>query len=96
MSIYAEFADNPEPRCPVVLLLDISGSMSGSPIAQLNAGLATFKQEIEQDATASLRVEVAIITFGSTPELLQDFITIDQFHPPNLSTSGTTSMGSAI
>jgi len=96
MSIYAEFADNPEPRCPVVLLLDISGSMSGRPIAQLNAGLATFKQEIEQDATASLRVEVAIITFGSTPELLQDFITIDQFHPPNLSTSGTTSMGSAI
>ncbi len=23
------FADNPEPRCPCLLLLDISGSMSG-------------------------------------------------------------------
>jgi uncharacterized protein YegL len=96
MAIYAEFADNPEPRCPVVLLLDVSGSMSGSPIDQLNAGVTTFKQEIEQDDTASLRVEVAIITFGSTAELLQDFITIDQFNPPHLSASGSTVMGSAI
>lgn len=24
-----EFIENPEPRCPVLLLLDVSGSMSG-------------------------------------------------------------------
>ncbi len=27
----ARFADNPEPRCPCILLLDTSGSMSGEP-----------------------------------------------------------------
>ena len=27
-----EFADNPEPRCPCVLILDNSGSMRGRPI----------------------------------------------------------------
>jgi len=32
----AEFADNPEPRCPVVLLLDTSGSMQGAAINELN------------------------------------------------------------
>ncbi len=32
------FADNPEPRCPCLLLLDTSGSMQGEAIAQLNAG----------------------------------------------------------
>jgi len=37
-----EFAENPEPRCPCVLLLDTSGSMSGEKIASLNAGLQTF------------------------------------------------------
>ncbi|MEI6428086.1 MAG: hypothetical protein WCO45_06800 [Pseudanabaena sp. ELA607] len=37
-----EFAENPEPRCPCVLLLDTSGSMSGEKIAALNAGLETF------------------------------------------------------
>jgi uncharacterized protein with von Willebrand factor type A (vWA) domain len=29
------FADNPEPRCPCVLLLDTSGSMGGAAIRQL-------------------------------------------------------------
>ncbi len=35
----AEFAENPEPRCPCLLLLDTSGSMAGAPIAQLNLGI---------------------------------------------------------
>jgi hypothetical protein len=41
----ATFADNPENRCPVVLVLDTSGSMSGSRINELNAGLQTFRDE---------------------------------------------------
>ena len=41
-----EFVDNPEPRCPVILLCDTSGSMSGAPINNLNAGLAAFRQEV--------------------------------------------------
>jgi hypothetical protein len=36
-----EFAENPEPRCPCVLLLDTSSSMRGTPIAALQAGLQT-------------------------------------------------------
>jgi uncharacterized protein with von Willebrand factor type A (vWA) domain len=31
-----EFVENPENRCPVILLLDTSGSMSGQPIQELN------------------------------------------------------------
>jgi uncharacterized protein with von Willebrand factor type A (vWA) domain len=31
-----EFAENPEPRCPCVLLLDTSNSMSGKRIDELN------------------------------------------------------------
>ena len=38
----AEFADNPEPRCPVILVLDTSGSMAGEPIKELNEGLRSF------------------------------------------------------
>ena len=33
-----EFAENPEPRCPCVLLLDTSGSMPGEKLAALNEG----------------------------------------------------------
>ncbi len=37
-----EFVGNPESRCPVVLLLDTSGSMCGEPIQELNRGIAAF------------------------------------------------------
>jgi uncharacterized protein YegL len=59
-----EFADNPEPRCPCILLLDTSGSMSGAKIAELNSGLQAFAEELRSDAMAAKRVEIAIVTFG--------------------------------
>ena len=45
------FINNPEPRCPCVLLLDTS-SMSGSRIDQLNAGLKQFQKELAADPMA--------------------------------------------
>jgi len=96
MAISVEFAENPEPRCPVVLLLDTSGSMYGNPIAQLNAGVATFKQEVLKDTTAALRVEVAVITFDDSAKLRQNFVTVDEFKPPTLEAGGLTTMGQGI
>jgi uncharacterized protein YegL len=91
----AEFAENPEPRCPCILLLDTSGSMKGDPIAQLNEGLIAFKDEMSADALAEKRVEVALITFGPV-QVQSDFQTADQFQPPTLVTTGDTPMGAAI
>ncbi len=91
-----QFAENPEPRCPCVLLVDVSSSMYGPPINELNSGIATFAQELKADQLASLRTEVAIITFGSGAEMVQDFVTADQFQPPTLSANGTTMMSAGI
>ncbi|MEH2035304.1 vWA domain-containing protein [Nostoc sp.] len=91
-----EFVENPENRCPVILLLDTSGSMSGQPIQELNRGLAAFKADVLKDSQASLSVEVAMITFGPIVKLTQDFVTIDQFTPPTLEVAGVTPMGAAI
>ena len=92
----SEFAENPEPRVPCLLLLDTSGSMSGQPIAELNEGLVTLKDTLSADALASKRAEIAIVTFGGMVTAIQDFVTSDQFHPPHLQASGGTPMGRAI
>ena len=79
-----QFAENPEPRCPCVLVVDVSSSMEGDKIEQLNKGIATFAQVLKRDLLASLRTEVAIVTFKGVAEMAQDFVTADQFHPQRL------------
>lgn len=91
-----EFATNPEPRCPLVLLLDISGSMQGAPLRELIDGLQALQLDLHSDALASQRVEVSIITFGGTVQTVTPFVTVSQFTPPPLVAGGDTPMGQAI
>jgi uncharacterized protein YegL len=90
-----EFAENPEPRCPCVLLLDTSNSMTGNRIKELNKGLQTFKEELMADAMSLKRIELSIVSFGPV-NVQTEFQTADLFIPPALKADGMTPMGEAI
>ena len=90
-----EFAENAEPRCPCTLLLDTSGLMSGMPIAELNAGLQQFREQLAADRLAAKRVDLAVITFGPVG-VVSPFGPVDAFQPPMLTAGGNTPMGEAI
>jgi uncharacterized protein YegL len=92
---HGDFVDNPEPRCPCLLLLDTSGSMNGSPIEELNSGLQAFSEELKSDSLSAKRVEVAIISFGPV-RVDCDFTSATQFEPTSHTASGNTPMGEAI
>jgi uncharacterized protein YegL len=91
-----EFAENPEPRCPCVLLLDTSGSMKGDPLDAMLAGLEAFRFDLAVDPLAARRVEVAVVAFDNRVQVVQDFVSPDRFEIPLLSAEGMTHVGAAI
>ena len=90
----AESPENFEQKCLCVLTLDVSGSMAGNPISQLNAGLMTFHKEIRDgdDEVLRDRLEISIIEFGSKVKCIQEPALADNFNMPKLSVKGTTKM----
>ena len=93
-----DLVDNPTARVPVCLCLDVSGSMSGDPIQELQEGVQLFYDAVREDTVARYAVEVCIVTFGgSAPECLSDFTGLaNQSQAPSLSAGGMTPMGEAV
>jgi uncharacterized protein YegL len=98
-----EFADNPDPRCPVALVLDCSSSMGEpladgepAPIVALNDGLDVLVRELHRDPLARRRVELSVITFGTAVTPATPFATVDNLTLPTLVPSGVTKMGEAL
>lgn len=93
-------------RTPTVLILDTSGSMEEATptpsgerkekIDQLNTGLELFAEEVKDKEHASVRVDVAMVTFGSDVAVKHDFTSIEEWDPSPLTATGSTPMGEAI
>ncbi len=92
----AEFADNPEARCSIVLILDVSGSMGGLKMQTVNQALVKFGEIIKEDSVTALRADVAVIEFDHEARVVQDFTNGTDFEPPVLSANGGTNYSKAV
>ncbi len=95
-NFYDDLIDNPTPRCPCMLVLDVSASMRGESINELNQGVHQFIEAVLQDDFASYAVDVGIITFGGTAQEIIPMQSVQHVEAPRLSATGNTPMGEAV
>ncbi len=89
-------ADNPTPRIPVCLCLDVSSSMAGAPIEELNKALKSFYKAIYDSEDARYSAEISIVTFGDKAEVASGFKLVNQKTSIELVANGRTVIGTAI
>jgi uncharacterized protein YegL len=87
--------DNREPRQPLVLLVDTSGSMSAD-LEDVSEGLRALRTALVGDSVARNRVEVIVVTFGGLVTAHGDFGEAALFEPPALTAAGDTPMAAAL
>jgi len=91
-----DLVENPTARVPICLVLDVSGSMSGAPISELNEGVKLFFDAIRADEVAQYAAEICVVTFGGAATKMVDFMSIERQEVPTLDASGLTAMGAGI
>lgn len=81
---------------PVILLLDVSGSMCGGKIQNLNDAVRDMLNTFSDNENGEIEIHVAIITFGAQVKLHQPLASASTIQWQELSASGTTPLGVAL
>ncbi len=84
------------PHMACLFLLDTSGSMTGEPIDELVDALNRFKKEVCEDKTTRDVLDVAIVEFNSTVNIIQEFVPVEYMEPVSLNAGGGTDMNGGL
>ena len=83
-------------RLPIYFLIDVSESMVGDPIQQVEEGLATIIQTLKKDPHAMETVWVSIIIFAGQAKTLVSLQEIASFYPPKFPIGSGTSLSKGL
>lgn len=83
-------------RLPIYFLVDISESMVGEPIEQVQKGMRTIIQELRVDPYALETAFVSIIGFAGKATTLSPLTELYKFYPPVFPIGDGTSLGAAL
>jgi uncharacterized protein YegL len=83
-------------RLPVYFLIDISESMIGEPIQEVEEGLASIIQSLKTDPNALETVFISIIVFAGQSKTLVPLQEIVSFYPPKFPIGSGTSLSEGL
>lgn len=83
-------------RLPVYFVLDVSESMVGEPLRQVEEGMRMILQDLRSDPYALETVFVSIIAFAGRAHAILALTELYSFSPPELPVGDGTSLGEAL
>ena len=92
----AKFTSAKAKPLPVVLLLDVSGSMGGEKIQSVNESVKDMLETFRSTENSETEIDVAIITFGAEVKLHQALASASDINWRDLSSAGSTPLGTAL
>ncbi len=83
-------------RLPIYFLIDVSESMVGTPIEQVQKGMREIIQELRSDPYALETAWVSVIAYAGRAETLVPLSELYTFYPPAFPIGSGTSLGAAL
>ena len=83
-------------RLPVYLVVDISESMIGENLRQMQEGISRLINQLRRDPYALESVHLSVIAFAGAAGTLSPLTELMNFYPPRLPIGSGTSIGAAL
>ncbi len=83
-------------RLPIYFLIDVSESMVGDPISQVQDGISTIIQELKSDPNSIETVWISIIVFAGEAKTIVPLQDIISFYPPKFPIGSGTSLSKGL
>ncbi len=83
-------------RLPIYFLIDVSESMVGEPILQVQDGMRMIVQELRTDPYSLETAFISVIAFAGKALSLSPLTELYKFYPPTFPIGGGTSLGIAL
>jgi uncharacterized protein YegL len=83
-------------RLPVYILADVSGSMRGTPVESVKAGIRQLHRDLLTDPQAIESAYLSVITFADVAIQVVPLTEVSSFIPPEMDANGQTNYGDAL
>lgn len=83
-------------KFPIFLVVDVSESMVGEPLTQLETGIRSVAADLMTDPYALETAWIAVIGFAGRPRTLTPLTELMDFTPPHLPVGGGSALGAAL